>query len=46
MSFSTNLPTNAALIPRKNIARENAQPTANGDIPICSAMDCLNVDQQ
>ena len=46
MFFSTSFPANAADIPRKNIAIENAQPTANGVISIFSAMASLNVDQQ
>ena len=46
MLSSTSLPANAADIPRKNIARLNAQPTANGDMPIAFATASLNVLQQ
>ena len=34
ISFSTNFPANAADIPKKKIANENAHPTAKGDISI------------
>ena len=44
--FSTIFPANAADIPRKNIAKENAHPTANVLIPIWVAIASLNVDQQ
>ena len=46
ISFSTNLPTKAADIPKKKIASENAHPTENGVIPIYWAIACLKVDQQ
>ena len=36
MSRSTILPQNAALIPRKNIAREKANWTAPCDLPMYS----------
>ena len=50
MFSSTILPANAALIPRKKMARENAQPTAKRpisvSIPIWAAIACLKVLQQ
>ena len=46
MFFSTIFPIKAADIPKKKMARENAQPTAKLLIPICSAIVALNVDQQ
>jgi hypothetical protein len=44
--FSTSFPANAADIPKKKIAKEKAQPTANADICIRSAIMSLIVDQQ
>ena len=49
ISFSTKFPKKAALIPRKNIASENAQPSALGLIPAfvkVAAIGALNSDQQ
>ena len=46
MSLSTILPANAADIPRKKIASENAQPTEKVLIPILVAIASLKVDQQ
>ena len=46
MFSSTSLPANAADIPRKKIARLNAQPVAKGVIPIASATASLKVLQQ
>ena len=43
---STSFPAKAADIPKKNIAKLNAQPTENVDIPIVLAIASLNVDQQ
>ena len=44
--FSTIFPAKAADIPKKNIASENAHPTAKVLIPILLEIASLNVDQQ
>ena len=46
MFISTILPANAADIPRKKIAKLNAQPTENVLMPIAFAIDSLKVLQQ
>jgi hypothetical protein len=44
--YSTMLPINAALIPKKKIAKLKAHSTAPFEKPIYSAISWLNIDQQ
>ena len=44
--FSTIPPANAADIPRKNIARENANCTDCVDLPICSLIGFTNKEKE